>query len=148
MTEPATLPRPSDREVGLPPKPPGKSFSTFTGVVEEDEWIELTFHDLDITQGSAQYGGGQRYVWLFTVDGQEDRGVVAYFTGDATGFRKDGTPSKFRDVYTCLGVAMPTWDGKTVVNTGPFLGKRCRGMFERVQGKDFLRMTRIKPSKE
>ena len=145
MEATAQLPTPPPGYLSTPVKAGGKRFSDFSGEVELEEWVGLTVADATETVGSQKYGSKPQVVWLFTVDGQEAKGRVAYFTTITTGSMGD-TPSKYVAFHDLFGVPIPAEGEPTYIT--PFIGRRCKGMFEEKSGSKYPQLVRLKRAKE
>lgn len=147
VTEPATLPQAREPKCFGPTLKASTGHSTFTGAVEVDEWIDITIQDAQDTVSTFEGKETPQIVWLISLDGQEDKGVVAYYTTYSTydGGGKQPEPSKLFSLFRCIGLELPIG---SQIDVAPALGKKLRAMFEIKKGKRFATIARIRAVKE
>lgn len=144
-TAPTTLPPPpaeGDDVVGVATTPQG-SDSTFEGDIA-DNLYGLTCVDLKFKRSPDKFNPGKlrdQIVWLFTVDGHEAKGNLAFYTSFSL-HEKSKLPS------TTAALGHPAQDGQPIKKS-EYVGKKCKGLIEAVsrerdgQTKKYAKITKL-----
>lgn len=141
-TEAAKLPSPPPNEGGLKaPTVPQGGDGTFEGTLEANLYPVTVFAMKNKTSPNKFKNGEMRdqIVWLFTVDGQEEKGQLAVYTSYSLHEKSSLLP-----VLAALGKPLPT-AGEPMVDSH-YVGAKCKAFIEPKKannGKEYPRITKL-----
>ena len=143
-SEPASLPqRPAgadDENLGRAAAPSGGD-GTFEGSIETNLY-PVTVADLKSKRSANPFKGGElrdQLVWLFTIDGKEDRGTIAVYSSFSLHEKSSLLP-----ILAALGKSAPA-DGESIKRSA-YVGAKCKAfaeMKESKNGKSYARITKL-----
>ena len=124
-----------------------RSFQDFGGTLA-DNMYPVTLRDIQVFEGINTFPGPNngkprtQVVWLFTVDGREGEGHLAYYTSFSMHEK-----SKLPGLCTALGRQGPT-EQKPSLSKSTFLGAKAKALVENQQStkdatKTFAKITKL-----
>ena len=121
-----------------------RSFNDFKGDVS-DSVYPVTLSEIETFEGPDGFNPGKtrkQIVWKFTIDGQEEKGALAYFTSFSMHEK-----SKLPGLCVALGKSGPT-ESNPGISRSYFLGSKCKALVETLPSKkdptkSYPRITRL-----
>jgi hypothetical protein len=142
-SEAAKLPsRPADDGALKAPTMPAGGDGTFEGEIETNLY-GLTVADMKNKRSPNKFKNGElrdQIVWLFTVDGQEERGTIAVYSSYSLHEKSSLLP-----VLAALNKPTPA-EGEPM-SKSTYVGSKCKGFIEMKQSKtsdkSYARITKL-----
>lgn len=131
-----------DGVLGTPSSP--KSFGSFHGDLADDVY-NATLTDMEEQTSISTFPGpgfGKpriQVLWLFTVEGYEDRGLLARSTSYSL-HPKSNLPE------TSAALGLPAVDGKPIAKAD-YVGRKCRVVVEHEDGKAYPKIVKMMAAK-